>query len=288
MLAFAKPPHWSDDRYLTELRFPLLATPKIDGIRCLIVNGEAVSRNLKPIPNLYVRSLVRNLPEGFDGELVCPGGFNETQSAIMTQDGTPPFKYRVFDFYHKAPYYERVGFLKMQFGFSLCAFAEPVLYDQVDDLYELLDYERLALEQGYEGVMLRSPTGPYKFGRSTLKEHYLLKLKRFLDAEAVIEDFEELQRNGNDRTTNRLGLSERSSHQAGLVPGETLGALWVRDTRTAVQFSIGSGFDAALRDQIWANRDYYRGRTVTYRYQPSGVKDKPRFPVFKGFRELGT
>jgi DNA ligase-1 len=288
MLAFAKPPDWSDDRYLDALRFPLLATPKIDGIRCLIVNKEAVSRNLKPIPNLYVRSLVRNLPEGFDGELVCPGGFNETQSAIMTHEGTPPFKYRVFDFYHQAPYFERVGFLKMQFSFSLCAFAEPVLYDQVDNLDELLEYERLALEQGYEGVMLRTPKGPYKFGRSTLREHFLLKLKRFLDAEAVVEDFEELQRNANDRTTNRLGLSERSSHQAGLVPGETLGALWVRDTRTNVQFSIGSGFDAALRDKIWANRDHYRGRTVTYRYQPSGVKDKPRFPVFKGFRELGT
>jgi len=36
--------------------------------------------------------------------------------------------------------------------------------------------------------MLRHPQSPYKQGRSTPKEAYLLKVKRFSDGEAVIVD----------------------------------------------------------------------------------------------------
>lgn len=283
MLAYQPDPRWSRAEYLSRLRFPLLGTPKIDGIRCLIVNGEAVTRTLKPIPNNYIRHLVRHLPEGFDGELVCPDGFHATQSAVMSELGTPPFKYRVFDFYSTAPYHERLSYLKMQHSFSLCAFSEAVLPDTINNMKELLAFEELADLQGYEGVMLRHPDGPYKFGRSTLREHYLLKLKRFLDGEATIVAFVELQHNENTNTTNALGLSERSTHQAGLVAGHTLGALRVRDTKTNAEFNVGSGFDSALRDTIWKSRNTYLGRVITYKYQPYGMKDAPRCPTFKCF-----
>lgn len=289
---------------LTLLRYPLLATPKIDGIRCVIQNDRdsdrpcdqrgalwsrtAVSRNLKPIPNDYIRSTLSMLAAGYDGEIVCPGGFNATQSAVMSREGTPPFKYLVFDKSCNAPYFQRVAELKLEFSVGKCAFAEPLLYDQIDNEDDLLDYERIALEQNYEGVMLRLPNGPYKHGRSTFREHYLLKLKRFLDSEAVIEDFEEKQHNANEATTDNLGYTERSSHKSGMVGADTLGAVWVRDCKTGDRFSIGSGFDDNLRRQIWNNRNDYVGQTIVYKYQPSGMKDLPRFPVFKGFRPKGA
>ena len=55
-----------------QLEFPLLATPKVDGVRALIVNGKLVSRSFKPIPNDKIRSVLEDmLPEGADGELSC-------------------------------------------------------------------------------------------------------------------------------------------------------------------------------------------------------------------------
>ena len=56
----------------------------------------------------------------------------------------------------------------------------------INDYDQILDYEKRILEDGFEGVMLRSPLGKYKMGRSTLKEGILLKLKRFEDAEATV------------------------------------------------------------------------------------------------------
>lgn len=284
MLAFQPDKEWTFDEYMAKLKFPLLATPKIDGVRCLIVNGVAVSRTLKPIPNQVIRSYVSNLPEGFDGEIVCPGGFHSTQSAVMTQTGTPPFKYMVFDCYHPhLPYWERITVLKMQFAHSLCAFAEPVLYHQLDNVHELELYEAECLAAGYEGVMLRHPEGRYKFGRSTLREAGLLKVKRFEYSTATIVGYEELRHNENADTTNALGLSERSSHQVNQRPGNTMGALRVRDSKFPNEFAIGSGFTSTLRDTIWQHRDSYLGRPVRYRYQPYGCKDAPRCPTFGSF-----
>src|SRR4051812_44778849 len=85
---------------LTALKFPLLATPKLDGIRCVVVGGKAMSRSFKPIPNDWVRSEIeRTCPDGFDGEIMIKGAdFNAAQSQIMSRDGKPDFEYHVFDY----------------------------------------------------------------------------------------------------------------------------------------------------------------------------------------------
>jgi DNA ligase-1 len=57
----------------------------------------------------------------------------------------------------------------------------------------------------------------------------------------------------------------------------------VRDLKTKVTFEIGSGFSAADRIRLWKDKPI--GRIVKYKSQPVGVKDKPRFPVFLGFRD---
>jgi DNA ligase-1 len=46
-------------------KFPYIASPKIDGIRFLMINGVAVSRTFKPIRNNYIqRVLSENLTDG--------------------------------------------------------------------------------------------------------------------------------------------------------------------------------------------------------------------------------
>lgn len=273
-----------------DVRFPAYCTPKLDGIRCLILNGVAVSRKLKPIPNEHVRRMLVGLPDGFDGELIVPGAsyFGETSSAIMSRDGEPAFEYHVFD-YAFSPhlgYCQRIESLRREAAFAEITHGEwvkPLLPRRVGSPDELARFEAICLEQGYEGVMIRSEDGPYKFGRSTAREGYLLKLKRFEDSEAVVVGYEELRRNENALERDELGYAKRSKAKAGMVGGGTLGKLHVR-REDGVEFAIGSGFDDAFRAKAWAERESLVGRIAKYRHQPHGALEAPRCPVFLGFR----
>jgi DNA ligase-1 len=133
--------------------------------------------------------------------------------------------------------------------------------------------------------MVRDPRGPYKHGRSTPKEGWLLKVKRFVDAEAVVIGVVEQEHNVNEATRDALGRAKRSSAKAGKRKTGMLGALLVRDVKTGVEFAIGSGFDEAARRELWLT--HVVGRLVKYKSQPSGAKVAPRFPVFLGFRDEG-
>jgi DNA ligase-1 len=95
---------------------------------------------------------------------------------------------------------------------------------------------------------------------------------------------EELLHNHNTLTKNALGHAERSSHKANLVAGGCLGALIVKDLVTGVVFNIGSGFTQAQREDLWMVRDELLNTVVKYKYFPTGVKDKPRFPTYIGPR----
>jgi DNA ligase-1 len=130
--------------------------------------------------------------------------------------------------------------------------------------------------------MLRQTHGVYKFGRSTPREFLLMKLKRFEDSEALVLGIVEQRRNENEPTINNLGRTKRSSHKANKVGKGTTGALQVRDLKTGIEFEIGTGMDDAQREEFWTNDP--TGQIVKYKFQPTGVKEKPRFPVFIGLR----
>lgn len=269
---------------IAALKYPVLCTPKLDGIRCLIVNGKAVTRKFKPVPNHYIRKQLETLPDGLDGEIMVPGKtFNEIQSLVMSEDGEPEFEYYVFDYVQdlKVPYFYRVSTPWPK----LPDFVVPVMPVTVYNSEALSIMEEMLIKSGFEGVMIRSPEGPYKCGRSTLKEGYLLKLKRFADSEAEVLAFVEKMHNENEATKDALGHTKRSKKKANLTPADTLGTMVVRDVKSGVQFEIGTGFNDELRKEIWLNPEKYIGKLVTYKYQSFGVKNKPRCPVFKGFRD---
>lgn len=283
-------PYKLQEHELSTLVFPLLATPKIDGIRCTKIDGRALTASHKPIPNLYIRELIERsaIPNGFDGEIVCPGTFQETTSSVMTVGGTPAFCWRVFDFIYSSlqvPYTVRVMELDQWFKVHKCGYAEPVLPEMIHSTNDLLDAEEACLESGYEGIILRKPFSPYKNGRSTLREQYLMAIKRFVDSEALLIGMTELMHNANEAQINELGLTKRSSHQANQIPAGKMGTLRVRDLRTNVEFEIGTGFDNLQRVTLWAHRDTYIGRIIKYKSFPFGVKEAPRSPVFLGFRD---
>jgi DNA ligase 1 len=280
------------------LTWPKLASPKLDGVRCLIVDGVPTSRSLKPLPNRALRDFLpwRELG-GLDGELIvgdptAPDAYNRTTSAVMSHDGDlTGLRFHVFDHFGAPdePYFVRREiadcFLKASDLFFETKSKAAMLPElEIRHPGELLEYEAQCVAEGYEGVMLRCPMASYKFGRTSSKGAELLKIKRFEDSEAEILEVHPLMRNGNSQEKNELGLAKRSSAQAGLVADELLGALTVRDVKTGIEFSIGSGFDQAAREALWAKRHELRGALVKYKFQPAGVKEAPRFPVYLGFR----
>lgn len=280
------------DADLQKLKFPMLLSPKIDGIRALVVDGKLMSRSMKLIPNAYTQALFgRPELEGLDGELVVGNPWDknlmqQTTSGVMSHGGRPNVEFFVFDKWNDPRrFMDRINFvhnLTMTFDPQerVSALAHYDVYSHDDVVF----WEHRFLAAGYEGVMLRDPNGPYKQNRSTLREGILLKVKRFQDSEAVVLDYELLNRNLNEKTKDERGYSKRSTSQDGKVADDLIGSLLVRDLHTGVVFSIGSGFSESQRYQLFNSRDSLRGQIVKYKSFSIGVKEKPRFPIFLGFR----
>lgn len=285
--------------------YPFLATPKWDGIRAFTFEPiqqelvgapiNLVSLTLTEIPNQHVQETIRATKHyefmyGLDGELVTytdgkMDSYNTVQSKIMSQHGKPDFKYHVFDHICEDNAFQRSLWLAAMVE-EFPQFISLSLPTVIDSREMLESYEEKQLKAGFEGVMLRKIEGEYKFGRSTIRQGHLIKLKRFQDAEATVIGFTELEHNENEATLDTRGLTERSDHKSGKVAGGTLGAL-ICNGHNGVQFNIGTGFTAEQRQNIWNQRENFKFAVVKYKYQPHGVKTKPRSPVFLGFRHPG-
>ena len=268
-----------------KLQFPVLASPKLDGIRAYVKDGVVLSRQNKPIPNKHVQSLFSKY-EHFDGELIVgeptdPMCYRNTMSGVMSEDGEPDVTFFVFDHLGdgSVPYRVRLGVINAH-RFEAVSVLGQTYLESHDALKQ---YEAHCLTAGYEGVILRCPNAPYKQGRSTVREGYLLKVKTFLDDEAVVVGFEERMANLNEATVSETGRTKRSSHKANKVGRGDLGALVV-DWK-GVQFSVGTGFTDAERADLWASRDKLKGKLIKFKYFPVGGYEAPRHPVFAGFRD---
>jgi DNA ligase-1 len=270
---------------LDKVGYPVLVSPKLDGIRAIVKDGIVLSRSLKPIPNKYVQRLFASRFENCDGELIVGSPtsdacYRDSLSGVMTEEGEPDVKFWMFDHieFPDEPYVYRRDRLKHT---RFSPVLEQVL---VTNESEVLYYEEQCLTMGYEGLILRDPEAKYKYGRSTAREGYLLKLKRFVDAEAEVIGFEERMHNGNEATISELGRTKRSSHKANKSGRGDLGAL-VCQLPSGVEFNIGTGFTDDERAAIWKDRDSFIGRLAKFKSFPIGSKDAPRHPVFLGWRD---
>lgn len=279
------------DADLTKLVFPLLASAKLDGVRAVVREGVVYSRSNKPIPNKEIQRKF-GCYEHFDGELIfrdptSKSCYRDTLSVVMSHDkSAEDVRFYVFDHIERptVAYMHRSKALIDLLWENRHKGVVPLRQAFCYTLEDILSFEATYLAEGYEGLILRSLDAPYKMGRSTVKEGYLLKLKRFADAEATIIGFEERMENTNEKTTNELGRSCRSSHAAGKIGRNDLGALHLR-TAQGIEFACGTGFDDKERKQIWDSRATLLGSLVKYKHFTVGAKDAPRHPVFLGFRE---
>jgi DNA ligase-1 len=288
-----KPPSGSlEDADLIKLRFPLLASPKLDGLRASVQGSVLLSSTLKPIPNLYLQKIFGQPEfEGLDGELIegdpSDDPFNRTTSACMRIEGEPKgVRLFVFDYLDAHMDYEH----RLLRASSMVNSTTAVLhtFTHLYDLENLLIFEQACLEAGYEGTMMRSLLGMHKQGRSTMTDQGLLRRKPFADGEAIITDTFEAQENTNEAKKNELGRTKRSSAKAGKVGKGTLGGYHVRGLTVfpGVEFDITAYGTQEDRKDQWGIREKLVGRIVKFKYQKYGSKDAPRLPIALGFREL--
>lgn len=282
MLAYQKLPD------VSKLQYPLYALPKLDGVRALVKGSKILSRKLLPIPNRFVRAKFSSSKyEGLDGELILgdptsPTVFRDTSRALRTEEGEPDVQFHVFDQWSSSlPYADRARDLyRSELSF------ETVERRLIHSVEHLLQYEEEKLDLGYEGLILRYLEAPYKFGRSTLKEGGMIKLKRFVDAEATIVDFEEELHNANEAKRDKLGRTKRSSHQENMIGKGVLGAfVCTSPDFPGHRFEVGVGLTDKDSKTFWEHRPELLGKVLKYKHFPKGGKDKPRHAVFLGLRD---
>lgn len=269
------------------VRLPVMVSFKLDGQRAIVTDKGPRTRALKRIGNIHVRNMLASLPPGLDGELaVIRNGvvdFRGTSSAIRNAMGTPEFKFFVFDIVDpNRRALERYSTL-LKLVPTLPPWVAVLHQEIIGTLNDLQALYAEALRLNYEGVCLKNPQGWYKNGRSTFNEQYLMRIKEYETDEALVIGMEEEMENFNAQQQNELGYAKRSSSMENLYGKGRMGALVCKSEKFREPFKIGSGFDAAERLDLWANTPL--GKIVHYRYDPTGGYDKPRQPVFKGFRE---
>lgn len=296
------------DADLEALPYPLWASPKLDGFRCMGQGRKGVSRKGLPFRNAAVQDLFKtcggNL-EGVDGEL-CVGApwaedcFNRTQNCANTGSEEAAEEWRrhgtywVFARYDQgvgAPLGRMFTTLGLLRGLPKVRIVKQTL---IRTAKQLEAYEAKTTAKGYEGVMLRRSDGPAypqkpgKESRSTLREFDLVKWKRFEQAEAEIMERFPLMHNLNEEKT---AAGKRSTRKAGVVEdaeGRT-GSVTLRRLDGSGEFSMTVQGDKLQRWAGWADPARWRGVKVRYKYQLAGMKENGRPRVAScSFRELGV
>jgi len=128
------------------------------------------------------------------------------------------------------------------------------------------EFNRLAIEQGFEGIMIKDPNAKYECKRSAS----WLKQKPFIEVSLAVVDVEA----GTGRNEGRLGA---------LVCEGT-------DDGKLIRVNVGSGFSDGDRDDFWLDRERVMGQivevradAVTQNQDGSYSLRFPRFLRFRGF-----
>lgn len=294
-------PHLACDVNLDKLKFPICVLPKIDGVCAVNPEGQLYGRSLKRFANKHTNRIFSGVSyAGFKGELAAGLATDsdlcrKTTSATSTIEGEPDLTWHIFDIcavsVADAPFKQRWemarAFLEAAHEVGELLDLEIVPMHIVDTMEELLEWENIWLDMGYEGIIIRDPNGPYKHGRATMREGAFLRLKRFIEEDAIVVSIEEGETNTNEAQINELGQTFRSSHQENMVPNGMVGALNCKDVKTGNPVKVSAG--AMPHDDryfYFKNPDKIVGHTIKYKHFPKGVKDKPRFAQFVSIRDV--
>jgi DNA ligase-1 len=230
---------------------------KLDGVRAYWDGKQFLSRqgNLYHAPDWFVAGLP-DVP--LDGELWLGRKlFQRAVSIVRRQDKSEHWKdisFLIFDAPALAKAFEeRIEFVRQCVAKYQPPYAQVHEHTACQSLAHLNEELDRVESLGGEGLMLRQPGSLYAVGRSAT----LLKVKRFLDAEARVVGHEP----GKGRHKGRLG------------------ALLV-EMADGTRFAVGTGFSDAERQNPPPVDSL-----ITFRYQELSDANVPRFPSYVGVRK---
>lgn len=296
------------------IKYPMLGSLKFDGTRCICVDGELLSRSMKPQknPNLpealaELVAISRNRRLVFDFELydhTLPNhGAHTSILASHEADIPDSMRCHIFDAM-SLDEWERVGhdfepmpFAKRQAMYREIVREHPSLKGndryvaveqvEVSSAVEARDLFEVAVEEEYEGIMLRCPNAGYKHGRATHNEGLIFKFKQFETVDGRIIEVVQRRRlkDGIERTQTPTGHTERVHRKDAYELDDMVGAFKVLfPDGTESEVNYGKGFDHSVRREHWANRHELIGRMVEVRHLPHGAKDGIRIGTLVRFR----
>lgn len=251
---------------------PVAVSRKLDGNRLLVFvdenqNIKYYSRKLVPIPtithlNTFILQFIKDntlcLPVYLDGEAYIHGESLQTINSLLKrkQPQTEKINFNVYDcfFPDDSNLDFRARFLnqikqnneKVNIVHSFLAFT----------IEDINTYLSVFEDEKYEGAMIRLIDKPYQAGT---RSKYLLKYKRFEDAEFQIVDF----KYGKDSFKDCV--------------------IWVCKTETGEEFDILAA--GTIKEKAVENPHQHIGRFVTITYKGLTEKGIPKFGTIKCFRE---
>lgn len=306
-------PLFADDADLDRAVYPLIKQPKIDGYRGCHLNDWFTARTLRKFNNIHATNFFSQKGfYGFDGEMAAesethPNLCHLTTSALNSIEGEPWLMWHIFDYVTRdtigLPYiarlqmaHDRVEQLKNNAP-ELGAHLQMIPWKIVNNRDELENEIEADLDAGYEGTIIRKVDGRYKEGRSTVKEGLLLRIKPYMEVDAIVHQVIEGQKNLNEATINNLGYTERSTHAENMVPNGMIGAMQcvlcedvvflgrtIHRRSDPIKVSAGKLTHMERADYL-INLNRIIGRRIKVQIFPIGIKDKPRHPTFQAFRD---
>jgi DNA ligase-1 len=271
----------------------MIVEPKLDGVRVIVIcdvdkdEVKLFSRNGKellnfPEINKQFDDALDQMSESmvFDGE-VMSDDFQTLMREIHRKGGakTKDAKLNLFDCMPLEDFMaggcdgdimtRKAMLEKFEFGpnINLVEYVKMNL-SEPDGQKQFADYNKLCIDRGFEGIMVKPITGIYECRRSTL----WLKVKPFIEVSLTVIDTEE----GTGRNAGKLG--------ALIVEG--------KDDDKFIKTNVGSGLTDADRESFWNAKDKLIGQIVEVRAdaitQNQDAKDTwslrfPRFLRFRGF-----
>ena len=263
------------------LDYPVLVQPKYDGFRATYIPGEGfISRTGKKFRNKYLSEHFSKLHEiqdtVLDGELYIPNTpFQELSSTVSTEDAqiVADLRFVVFDAIPLDEWNNRSSELSCNSRITLLRKAVNAICDYpkvldvpTDKVYnsaELVVMYKDYLTKGYEGIMIKSESGLYKWGRVGADKR-LLKLKPFKSEDLTV-----------------TGIFDGKGKLEG-----TIGGILCRFNNIDSSVRVGTGFSMADRKAISADPNGHIGKVVEIKYLEKTKDGKSlRHPVFARWRD---
>lgn len=310
-------PQLADNWLEGKQRLPAWQQPKYDGVRGLYIAGQFTGRSLKPFKNrTLTKYWSQPIFQHLDGELIMPGtdGIEGRQCSLTTGVTNSPtsiiipdliaFDYLRPDLIDKGAVYadryaeleQHVYLLNASGAMDTETRIRLMPYYPVEALEQVEALDDEFLERGLEGSILRNHLAPLKEGRPSTKVQELMRIKRFIDFEFIIDSLEEANENTNEAKTNELGRTERSTAKAGMVPKGMVGKFKGRILNDVVHkgkllfpagmpVTVGPGQSThAERILWWNNPALVVGQIGKAKLFPHQIKDKARMPIFLSLR----